>query len=154
MKLDLTPWLAVLGSVTGVASLVWNIYVKVSAGPKIVVKVWPGMKMMPTPPGDATYLRVNVRNLGTAPTKLTTLSLQLYASEKAAKKQKPDKSFVIVEPVIGKLPYKLDVGDEWDGYINQTDQFNEMMASGNLYCAIHHSFSETFVQARVPHAKE
>lgn len=146
----LTSALAVVGAVTGVSSLAWNIYVKISAGPKIVVKVWPGMKMMPTPPNDPTYMRVNVRNLGTTATKLTTLGLHLYNSEKSAKKLKPDRSFVIVEPVAGKLPHRLEVGDEWDAYINQDERFNEMMKTGQLFCAVYHSFSDKFVQARVP----
>jgi hypothetical protein len=47
--MTLTSVLAVVGAVTGVASLAWNIYVKLSAGPKVLVKVWAGMKMMPTP---------------------------------------------------------------------------------------------------------
>jgi hypothetical protein len=99
-------------------------------------------------------MRVNVRNLGTMATKLTTLGLHLYDSEKSAKTLKPGKSFVVVEPVAGKLPHRLEVGDEWDAYVNQDERFDEMMKTGRLFCAVYHSFSDNFVQARVPPSKD
>jgi hypothetical protein len=111
--------LAVIGSITGIAGLGWNIYLKLSAGPKVLVKVWSGMIMMPTPPGNPSYIRITVRNTGTTATKLTTLGFHVYQSGRSAKKRKPDKSFVVLEVLGTKLPYKLEVGDEWDGYVQE-----------------------------------
>jgi len=148
--MKLTDMLAIIGAITGVSSLAWNIYIKLSAGPKLSVKAWPGMKMMPTPPDDPTYIRVTVRNTGTATTTLTTLSFHVYESKRQVKKFKPDQSVVVVQSIGDKTPFKLEVGGEWNGYVNQDGPFTQLIADGKLWCGVYHSFAgEKPEQAKV-----
>jgi hypothetical protein len=67
-----TELIAWIGATTGIASLGWNIYTKVTANrPKLVVKAFANMIQMPSPPGKPRFLRMTVQNIGTAPTTLT-----------------------------------------------------------------------------------
>jgi hypothetical protein len=145
-QITFTDWLAFVGAITGVSSLGWNIYLQMSAGPRVSVKATPGMKLMPTPPGDPSYVRLVVRNTGTAATTLTAVTFHAYASEKEAKELRALKSFVVPQTT---LPHRLEVGCEWSGLVKQDQEFDEFMHSDKLWCAIHHVFSETPAQVKV-----
>jgi hypothetical protein len=68
---ELVAW---IGATTGVASLGWNIYTKITANrPKLVVKAYANMIQMPPPPKNPRFLRITVQNIGTAPTTITNV---------------------------------------------------------------------------------
>jgi hypothetical protein len=68
---DLVAW---IGASTGVASLIWNIYSKLTADrPKLVVRAYANMVQMPPPPKNPRFLRITVQNNGTAPTTITNV---------------------------------------------------------------------------------
>lgn len=68
---ELVAW---VGATTGIASLIWNIYTKITANrPKLVVKAYANMIQMPPPLRNPRYLRITVQNIGTAPTTLTNV---------------------------------------------------------------------------------
>ena len=68
---ELVAW---IGATTGIASLGWNIYTKITANrPKLVAKAYANMIQMPPTPKNPRYLRITVQNIGTAPTTLTNV---------------------------------------------------------------------------------
>lgn len=78
--MEATPWLAWIGACTGVASVAWNVYVKVTSGARLVVTAFPNIVMMPAPPGNPKFVSVTVQNIGTATTTLNNLTLVVYDS--------------------------------------------------------------------------
>ena len=145
-----TQFAAWLGACTGVASLVWNIYVKLTAGPKLMVSARPGYKTMPPRQGDPDYLNITVSNVGTDPTTLKNLSLHVYVSNRR-KNMKTGRAFVITTFEGPRLPYKLEVGGEWRAVMEQKADFEDLLNTGRLWCAVHHSFSKKPVQVQVIH---
>src|SRR5882762_1508321 len=67
---ELAAW---IGATTGLASLLWNIYTKLIAGPKLTVTAFANLVQRPAPPGDPRFLRITVQNVGTATTTITNL---------------------------------------------------------------------------------
>src|SRR5277367_2337367 len=75
---ELVAW---IGATTGIASLIWNIYTKITANrPKLVVKAYANMIQMPPPPKNSRFLRITAQNVGTAPTTLTNVEFFEAAS--------------------------------------------------------------------------
>jgi hypothetical protein len=65
--MNIISWVAAIGACTGIASLSWNVYLKISAGPKPRIQAWADMVIRPTQPGDPKVLKVSIENIGTAP---------------------------------------------------------------------------------------
>ncbi|MCC7175801.1 MAG: hypothetical protein IT159_11445 [Bryobacterales bacterium] len=147
--MEAVPWVAWIGACTGVASLGWNVYTRMTAGPHLRVSALPGMKQMPPPAGNPTFLSVSVRNVGTAPTTLTNLSLQVYDSRWKRMRHMASSNFVVVNYVGPALPFKLDVGAEWRAFMRQDEGFDELLATGKLWCGVWHSFSTKAVESKV-----
>lgn len=136
-----TQWAAWVGAITGVAGLGWNVFLKFSSGPKLTVLPFAGMKIMPPPPGDPSYLSVTVHNRGTAPTTISNLGLCVYDSWWAVKRRKGSKHFVIVNYQGQQLPLKLEVGGEWPSLTQQDERFDGLSSSDRLWVTVFHSFS-------------
>jgi hypothetical protein len=148
-----TPWVAWIGACTGVASLAWNIYVKLTSGARLVVTAFPNMIMMPREPGNPKYVSVTVQNVGTAATTLTNLTLQIYESKWKRRRRKASSNYVVVNYQGPALPHKLEVGSEWRALVAQDDRFAELLNSDKLWCGVWHSFSKKPVEFKVPQIK-
>jgi len=61
--------------------------------------------------------------------------------EAAGHEIQADQSFVVVESIGDKMPFKLEVGGEWNGYVNQDGPFCQLIADGKLWCGVYHSFA-------------
>lgn len=151
---DLVAW---IGASTGVASLGWNIYAKITANrPKLVVRAFANMIQMPTPPGNPRLLRITVQNNGTAPTTITNIEFldetprwtQLLCRLRL-KKRGEEKHAILNNYQGARIPYKLEVGNEWVAIMEQDDKFDEWLKNGKLHCAIHHSFSRKAVPTKI-----
>jgi hypothetical protein len=147
--MDATPWVAWIGAITGVASFGWNVYIRLSSGPKLRVSAWPGMVVAPPPPANPKFLRITIRNTGNAPTTLNNIGFHLYRSRWAKRRLRAVRSFVLATYKGPQFPYKIEVGGEWTGLMQQDERFDQMLASGRLWCAVYHSFSAKPVQVRV-----
>jgi hypothetical protein len=141
-----TEWAAWIGAATGLCSLGWNIYLKASAGPKLMVTAMADMILIPSPPGNPKYVSVKVRNVGSATTTLNNLTFQLYASHWKRRRRKAEKNFVLAAFEGQDLPYKLEVGHEWQVRFLQDSKLEELMSTQRLYCGVWHSFSNKSVE--------
>jgi len=154
---ELVAW---VGATTGIASLIWNIYAKVTANrPKLVVKAYANMIQMPPPPrGNPRFLRVTVQNIVTAPTTLTNVEFfeaiprwKLVLS-KLRPKLRAGEIHAIMNDYRGpQIPFRLEVGSEWTALMEQEPSFEDWLKKDKLYCAIHHSFSKKPVPTKIIH---
>lgn len=156
--MTLTQIGAALGSFTGVASLTWNIYVKLSAGPKLRIQAFANMVMRPAPQGDPHFLRVSIQNTGSTQTTLTNYGLNQYGSKRRRfKKQLPTFSAVLNYYQGAKTPYKLGVGEEATILMEQNPEFEDELDSGKpVYFAVWHAFSKQPIEVPiiVPNAEK
>src|SRR5437762_9914522 len=88
--MNATQWAAWVGASSGVGSLLWNIYGKLSAGPKLEVTAYGGMVQMPPLPGNPKFLKITLHNRGTAPTSVNNVTFHSYLSRwKRMRRQVP-----------------------------------------------------------------
>jgi hypothetical protein len=121
---ELVAW---IGATTGIASLGWNIYTKITANrPKLVVKAYANMIQMPPPPKNPRYLRITVQNIGTAPTTLN--NVEFFEAiprwkrllSKLRPKMRAGETRAIVNDYQGpQIPLKLEVGSEWTALMHK-----------------------------------
>ncbi len=109
-----------VGATTGVVSLGWNIYLKVSSGPKLAIAAYSGMIVMPPPPGNPRLLSVTVQNVGTVPTTVTNLSIHTYKSKRQAKTQMGEFNAVAATFYNQKYPFPLKTAIGMNG----ADKYN------------------------------
>lgn len=143
--------LAIIGTCTGLASLLWNIYTKLSAGPKLRIQAWAGMVQRPAPPGDPKFFKVIIQNIGTQPTTLTNYGFRQYATKRDRKRGKP-KFLAVIDPMMcegARYPYKLAVGDEASLNMKHDASLDELLSKGAVYFWLQHSFSEHLVEVPV-----
>jgi len=147
--MNITPWVAAVGAFTGVVSLSWNIYLKLSAGPKLRVQAWAGMVKRPAPPGDPKFLSVSIQNIGTVPTTLTNYGLFQYASKRDRRKQKAEFAGILNLYEGTQAPHKLEIGDEAKILMQQDSDFAELLKKGTLYFVVWHSFGKRSVEVPI-----
>lgn len=149
--MNATQWTAGIGACTGIAGLLWNIYTKITAGPKLRVTAFAGMVKVPSPPNHSKFLKMTVQNIGTAPTTITNVTFHTYdAWWRRLRKVKPSFSAVLSTYEGPQYPYSLEVGREWSALMKLDDRFATLL-NGRVpvYLAIHHSFAKLPTQAKV-----
>lgn len=159
--MTITEIAAWVGALSGLGSLTWNIYLKLTAGPRLTVSAFAGMVLRPSPSGDPTFLKITVCNTGTALTTLTGVTFHTYNPKwarckgsasciypKWAKWKSALPASVVFDSFFQgkKLPFKLEVGSEWTALIKQQGAFENKKTR---WCAIHHSFSKKPAQVKV-----
>jgi hypothetical protein len=143
---ELAAW---VGASTGLLSLGWNIYLKLSSGPKLAVTAFAGMVMMPPPPHNPRILKITVQNVGTSPTTITNLTFHTYDSWWRRFRRRPSVSAVLNHYRGPDMPHMIEVGGEWVAVMEQEGEFNEWLGSGNLWCEVHHSFSKKPTRSKI-----
>src|SRR5258708_24201995 len=151
---ELVAW---IGATTGLASLIWNIYTKVTANrPKLVVKAYANMVQMPSPPKNPRFLRVTVQNVGTASTTLTNLEFFKLVPRwkrllyRLHLKKRGEEIHAILNDYRGpQIPHKLEVGSEWVALMEQDAGFEDLLKTDKLHCAVNHSFAKRPVPSKI-----
>ena len=127
---ELVAW---IGATTGIASVIWSIYAKVTANrPKLVVKAYANMIQMPRPPKNPRFLRVTVQNIGTAPTTLTNVEFfeaiprwKLVLSQLRPSLRAGEIHAIMNDYRGPQIPLKLEVGSEWTALMEQDESFDD-----------------------------
>jgi hypothetical protein len=147
--ITLTQIGALVGTVTGVASFVWNIYTKLSAGPRLRVQAWAGMVKRPAPKGDPRFLKVKIQNVGSQPTTLTNYGFFQYATKRDRRRRKPETAAVLSNYEGDHYPHRLGVGDEAQILMEQDLSFARALKERPVYFAVWHSFAIHPVEVEV-----
>ncbi len=153
VQLDATRIIALIGACTGVASLAWNIYTKVTEGPKLRVSAWGNMIEIPAPPGNPKFLRLTVQNVGTKATTITNYTVHTFPNWRKRRKRDGDMNAIFNNYQGPKPPHKLDVGDEVTVYLQTDDKLEALMGEGKLWVGVHHAWNKKGEIARVSYPK-
>ena len=139
-----------VGAVTGVSALMWDFYKWKTSGPRMNMTVSTDMTILPRGDDNAKYVSATVRNTGTASTTITGFGFAVYEGWIARTRLAPSAQFIIPSPAFAqRLPFKLDVGAEWNGMAIQDAELEKLIDAGKLWCRVYNSWSSRPVQARV-----
>ena len=145
---QLAAWVGAIGAIANAA---WNIYTKLSAGPKLELSALAGMVEMPPRPGNPTFLRITLHNRGTAPTTVNNVSFHSYSSRWSRLRRQPPTFNAVLNNYEGPpYPRPLEIGGEWVASVLQQGKLDELLSSKDgLWVAIHHSFAKKPTQVKI-----
>ena len=137
--------LAIAGYAAVISTFVlgWDAYKWLAAGPKVELTVSTGMKVYGGyPPDDKTYISVTAYNVGDQPTTITNLGGMHFDSWWRAYviKRKPKQAFLVNTWAQGSnqpVPFRFEIGTQWIGLSEQTDDIVKMARSGYLFLILY-----------------
>lgn len=135
----------------------WDAYKWLASGARVYVSASLNMKLV----GGATrdpkaYVSVTAYNVGDRPTTITNLGGMYFDSWWHAyiTKRKPKMAFIVSSPSQAqRIPYRFDVGDQWMGLVDQTDDILKMAKDGYLFFIIYTAQSGRGHRVRVKSRK-
>lgn len=132
-----TLGIAAYAAVVSTFVLGWDAYKWLAAGAKIELTASTGMKLLGgAVPDPKTYVSITAYNVGDRPTTITNLGGMYFESWWRAYiiRRKPSEAFIITEPSQAqRIPYRFEVGDQWIGLADQTDDVVRMAKGGYLF---------------------
>jgi len=139
----LTLGIAAYAAVISTFVLGWDAYKWLASGAKIDLSASAGMKIMGGAVEDPkTYISVTAYNVGDRPTTITNLGGMFFDSWWHAyiTRRKPKEAFIITEPSQAqRIPYRFDVGDQWIGMAEQTEDITKKAKNGYLFFILYTS---------------
>jgi hypothetical protein len=140
-----------IGACSGGGSLLWNVYTKLTAGPKLEISAYAGMVQVPPPPGNPKFLSITLHNRGTAPTTVNSVTFHSYPSRWSRFRRKVPSFNAVLDNYQGPpYPKPLEIGGEWVATVRQEGKLHELLGSKDgLWVAIHHSFAKKPTQVKV-----
>lgn len=132
-----TIGIAAYAAVVSTFVLGWDAYKWLASGAKVDISASLNMKMIGGVEADPkTYVVVTAYNVGDRPTTITNLGGMYFDSwwHAYVTKRKPQKAFIINQPSqTQRIPYRFEVGDQWMGLADQTDDIHKMADEGYLF---------------------
>jgi hypothetical protein len=148
--MSLTEWAAWVGASSGLCSLLWNVYTKLSSGPKLRMTTTPNIRKWPETKKGEHYITARVQNIGTAKTTLTNMCFATYSSSWKRLRRQPTGNWVVISSSQAQpIPFGLDVGEEWTGFAIQEKDIQQILDAGKLWCEIYHSWSKRPIRSKV-----
>lgn len=137
----LTLGIAAYAAAVSTFVLGWDAYKWLASGPKIDISASTGMKILGgLEPDDKTYVSVTAWNVGDRPTTITNLGGMYFDSWWLAYvlRRKPKEAFIISQPSQAqRIPYRFEVGDQWLGLADQTDDIAQKAKNGYLFLILY-----------------
>ena len=137
----LTLGIAAYAAVISTFVLGWDAYKWLASGAKIDLTVSTGMKIMGgLVPDQKTYISITAWNVGDQPTTITNLGGMYFDSWWRAyvTRRKPSEAFIVTEPSQAQhIPYRFEVGDQWIGLADQTDDIVQKARDGYLFLILY-----------------
>lgn len=131
----------------------WDAYKWLASGPRIDLSVSANMHRVGGAQKDPkTYLSVTASNVGDRATTITNLGGMYFDSWWRAygRRRKAAKAFIITEPSQAqRIPYRFEVGDQWIGLADQTDEIEQMANDGYLFLILYTSAGRRGHRVRV-----
>lgn len=119
----------------------WDAYKWLASGPKISLTAATGMMMFDSGVEDPnTYVVLTAWNVGDQPTTITNMAAMYFDSWWRAYifRRKPSQSFVINMPSTARpIPYRFEIGDQWIGMANQTEEVTQLATRAYLFLIIY-----------------
>lgn len=137
----LTLGIAAYAAAVSTFVLGWDAYKWLASGPKIDISASAGMKIYGgLTPDNKTYVSVTAWNVGDRPTTITNLGGMYFDSWWCAYvlRRKPKEVFIISQPSQAqRIPYRFEVGDQWIGMADQTDEITKKAKTGYLFLILY-----------------
>jgi hypothetical protein len=138
-----TLGIAAYAAVVSTFVLGWDAYKWLAAGAKVELIASSGMKLLGGAlPDSNTYVSITAYNVGDRPTTITNLGGMYFESWWRAyiSRRKPTKAFIIAQPSqTQRIPYRFEVGDQWIGLADQTNDIVQMARDGYLFLILYTS---------------
>lgn len=129
--------IAAYAAVISTFVLGWDAYKWLASGAKIDVSASAGMKIIGGEIEDPnTYVSITAYNVGDRPTTIINLGGMYFDSWWRAyvTKRKPKEAFIITIPSQTQpLPFRFDVGAQWIGMAEQTNDILQKAKNGYLF---------------------
>lgn len=139
---NVTTFLAWWGALVATSVFVWDVYKwKKTGRPNLNISASGNMQQAHSL-NSQTFIMIRVTNDGDKPTTISIPAFKYYKSKPSRwRKQTPDKEGACLDPANASapLPHKLEVGSEWVGLINETDELMQWANDGFVYFYIHDS---------------
>lgn len=136
-----TLGVAVYAAVISTFVLGWDAYKWLASGAKIDLSVSSGMKILGgLVPDPKAYLSITAWNIGDQPTTITNLGGMYFDSWWRAyvTRRKCAEAFIVTEPSQAqRIPYRFEVGDQWIGLADQTDDIIQKARDGYLFLILY-----------------
>lgn len=136
-----TLGIAAYAAVVATFVLGWDAYKWLAAGPKIELSASTGMQILGgAVPDPKTYVSITAYNVGDRPTTITNLGGMYFDSWWRAyvKRRRPSKAFIVTQPSQAqRIPYRFEVGDQWIGLADQTEDIVHMAKNGYLFLILY-----------------
>ncbi|TKJ79224.1 hypothetical protein PkoCFBP13504_20810 [Pseudomonas koreensis] len=133
----LTLGLAAYAAVVSTFVLGWDAYKWLASGAKIDMSATTGMRVFGGPVEDPnTYVSITAWNVGDQPTTITNLGGMYFDSWWRAyvTRRRPSETFIVNQPSQSqRIPYRFEVGDQWIGLADQTDDIAQKATGGYLF---------------------
>ena len=137
----LTLSIAAYAAIISTFVLGWDAYKWLAAGPKIVVSASTDIKIIGGHIQDPrSYVSVTAMNVGDQPTTITNLGGMYFTSWWRAfvTRRRPDQAFIVTEPSQAqRIPYRFEVGAQWIGLAEQSDDIVAKAQTGYLFLILY-----------------
>ena len=144
-------WVAVYAAVVATAVMIWDIYkwrrekkIKLYGTATSGMSAY-GSAITPVTQGK-TYVTVRVANQGSLPCVITHLWLVSHSNVFNRWRGKNNRAAFIADPVSAvtqcRLPFRLELGNEFTGLIEQNAELEEWSRKEKLYAGVVHSMSK------------
>lgn len=102
----------IIGAITGTTAIVWDVY-KFWYSEQVRLKVTAIPGFLSTANPNERLISVSVTNIGKIPTTIKLLSFQGFNTKPSSKIRYGEKTSVMMTPLHGQLPVRLNPGDDW-----------------------------------------
>lgn len=141
----LTLGIAAYAAIISTFVLGWDAFKWLASGAKIDISASYGMKLIGGGVTDPkTYISVTAYNVGDRPTTITNLGGMYFETWWSAyiTRRKPKEAFIITDPSQAqRIPYRFEVGEQWIGMADQTEDIINKAKSGYLFMILYTSGS-------------
>lgn len=160
--MDFTTWkvsdfAAWWGAFIATFLLVWDVVKWITAGARLKLRVQYDMILVNHPNHDGDiFIIVSVVNRGTLPATITQLAGTTYQNKIKRWLRKSPKAFVVIQrgELGSGIPFLLEPGREWQGFISQNSEMEKNIKSGNLEIWVSHTASNRWIRTRIKPKKK
>jgi len=154
----LTLVIAAYAAIISTFVLGWDAYKHLASGAKINLSATMNMKIVGGITEDkGSYISSIAQNVGDRPTTITNLGGMYYSSWWGAyfRRAKPDFAFVVKQPSDSQpIPHRFEVGSQWIGMVEQTEDIESQAKDGYLYFILYTACNGRGKRVRIKASKD
>lgn len=147
-----TDWIAIIALALSAGALLLEFRRWIESGVRIKLRVMADAVAFPYDDKQDKLVLI-VSNCGTMPTTITHMVAHTFSSFLHRLVRLPKTSFIIPNPIISKLPHKLESSDLWMGQLNYDEQSRSLRAARKLFVGVICSNRDRTYLIKIPKKK-